>query len=277
MASEALAAAAPVVVEQAAVGSARQARYVMATGKPVPEKQIGEFVTRLQQAVGTNLESVILYGSAASGDYDPEYSDVNLLCVLKDTALPKLLAFAPTAKWWTKQKHSMPLVITREELERSADVFAIELIDIRQQHRVLFGPDVVASLEVPMHLHRAQLEYELREKLILLRQQMLLAAGDKRRTWDLLLRSLPAFSTLFRHALIAQGQPMPATKREALKVLADNLGWDASPFQLVLDIREHRADPKQLEVKEVAAGYLAAVEQVTAAVDRMLDRQGPRS
>jgi len=27
----------------------------------------------------------------------------------------------------------------------------------------------------------------------------------------------------------------------------------------------------------VAARYLAAVEQVTAAVDRMLDRQGPRS
>ena len=128
-----------------------------------------------------------------------------------------------------------------------------------------------------MHLHRAQLEYELREKLILLRQQMLLAAGDKRRTWDLLLRSLPAFSTLFRHALIAQGQPMPATKREALKALAGNLGWDASPFERVLDIREHRADPRQFEVKEVAARYLAAVEQVAAAVDRMLDRQGPRS
>lgn len=249
----------------------------MATGKPVPEKRIGEFVTRLQQAAGTNLESVILYGSAVSGDYDPEYSNVNLLCVLKDTALPKLLALAPTAEWWTKQKHPMPLVITREELEHSADVFAIELMDIRHQHRVLFGPDVVASLEVPMHLHHAQLKYELREKLILLRQQMLLAAGDKRRTWDLLLRSLPAFSTLFRHALIAQGQPMPTTKREALKALASNLGWDASPLERVLDIREHRADPKQFEVKEVAARYLAAVEHVTAGIDRMLDKRGSRS
>jgi len=35
----------------------------------VPEKQIDEFVSKLRQAAGDNLESVILYGSAASGDY----------------------------------------------------------------------------------------------------------------------------------------------------------------------------------------------------------------
>jgi hypothetical protein len=249
----------------------------MAAGSAVPEKQIGEFVARLQQAAGTNLDSVILYGSAVSGDYDPEYSNINLLCVLKDTAFPKLHALGPAAQWWTRQKHPAPLTITREELERSADVFAIELMDIQRHHRVLFGQDVVASLQIPMHLHRAQLEYELREKLILLRQQMLLAAGNKQRLWEILLRSLPAFTTLFRHALIAQGQPAPATRREALKALAGSLGWDASPFEHVLDIREHRADRKLFKVEEVAARYLAAAEQVTAAVDRMLDSPRPRS
>jgi hypothetical protein len=122
-----------------------------------------------------------------------------------------------------------------------------------------------------MHLHRAQLEYELREKLILLRQGLLLAADDKQRTWDLLLRSLPSFATLFRHALIAQGQPVPATRREAVRALAGNLGWDASSFEQILDVREGRADSSQFEVGKVAAEYLAAVERVTAAVDRMLD------
>jgi hypothetical protein len=249
----------------------------MAAGSAVPEKQIGEFVARLQQAAGTNLDSVILYGSAVSGDYDREYSNINLLCVLKDTAFPKLHALARAARWWTKQKHPAPLMIKREELERSADVFAIELMDIQRHHRVLFGQDVVASLHIPMHLHCVQLEYELREKLIQLRQQMLLAAGDKQRTWDLLLRSLPAFATLFRHALIAQGQPVPATRREAVKALAGRLGWDASPFEHVLAIREHRADRKQFKVEELAERYLAAAEQATAAVDQMLDSARPRS
>jgi hypothetical protein len=243
----------------------------MAPESAVPEKQISDFVTQLQQAAGANLEGVILYGSAASGEYDTEYSNINLLAILKDTALPKLLALAPAVQAWIQQRRPAPLLITRNELERSADVFAIELTDMQRQHRVLFGTDVLATLEIPMHLHRAQLEYELREKLILLRQRLLLDAGDERRTWELLLRSLSAFTTLFRHALMAQGEPVPASKRESVKALAEGLGFDASPFDQLLDVREHRADPKQFRVQQVAARYLAAVEQVTSAVDKMLD------
>jgi predicted nucleotidyltransferase len=247
----------------------------MAAESAVPEKQISEFVERLKQAAGANLESVVLYGSAVTGDYDPDYSNVNLLAILKDTSLANLLALAPVVESWVNQKRHAPLLITRDELERSADVFAIELMDMKQQHRVLFGPDLIAPLKIPMQLHRAQLEYELREKLILLRQRMMIAAKDEKRTWELMLRSLPAFTTLFRHALIAQGSSAPATKRESVKILAGNLGFDASPFEHLLDIREHRADPKKFRVQEIAARYLAAVEQVTGAVDRMLDSPKP--
>lgn len=244
----------------------------MAPDNAVPEKQISDFVARLQQTAGDNLESVVLYGSAVSGEYDPDYSNINLLVVLKDTALPKLLALTPAIEAWTRQKRHAPLLVTREELETSADVFAIELLDMQRQHRVLFGIDVVAPLQIPMHLHRAQLEYELREKLILLRQRLLTESADEKRTWNLILRSVPAFTTLFRHAIIAQGLPVPATKRESVKTLAASLGFDGSPFEHLLDIREHRADPRQFRVQDIAARYLAAVEQVTSAVDKMLDR-----
>jgi hypothetical protein len=118
--SGALAAAVPVVVARVAAGSVRQTRNAMAAVSAVLEKQVSEFVKRLQEAAGTNLESVILYGSAISQHYDPEYSNINLLCVLKDTALSKLLALAPAIRWWAKQKHPEPLVMTRQELERSA-------------------------------------------------------------------------------------------------------------------------------------------------------------
>jgi len=247
----------------------------MLAEKSVPEKQIGEFVERLKQAAGPNLESVVLYGSAVGGDYDPDYSNINLMIVLKETALAKLRALSPVVEEWVEKKRNAPLLITRDELERSADVFAIELMDMKSQHRVLFGPDFVASLQIPMQLHRAQLEYELREKLILLRQRLLIEARNEKRTWELMLRSVSAFATLFRHAVIAQGQPVPATKRDAVKALASSLGFDASPFEHLLDIREHRAERKQFRVEEVAARYLAAVEQVTGAVDRMLDSPGP--
>ena len=237
----------------------------------VPEKQIEEFVNRTRQHAGENLQSVILFGSAASGEFHPDFSNVNLLCVLRETSFAKLAALSPAVEWWAKRKHRAPLVMTREELERSADVFSIELLDMQQRHRVLFGDDVLSGLRIPMHLHRAQVEYELREKLILLRQNLLLISSDKKHLWDLLLRSVSAFATLFKHALIALGHPAPSSKREAIEKLASQIKFDPSAFFSLLDIREHEARQGQFEMNDVADRYLNAIQRVTAAVDAMLD------
>ena len=243
----------------------------------VAEKQINEFISRLRAAAGDNLQSVILYGSAADGEFHSGFSNVNLLCLLRETSFASLTALSTAVEWWTRQKQHPPLLLTKEELDRSTDVFSIELLDMQQRHRVLFGDDVLLGLQIPMHLHRAQLEYELREKLILLRERLLLAAGDKKHLWELLVGSLSTFTTLFRHALIALGDTPPKSKREAIQALAARVPFDASAFLQLLDIREHKAETKQFEVNDVFSRYLAAVQQVTAAVDKMLDSPGPRS
>jgi deoxyribodipyrimidine photolyase len=161
--------------------------------------------------------------------------------------------------------------MTRDEMERSTDVFAIELMDMKQYHRLVFGEDVLKDLTIPMALHRVQVEYELREKLSLLRQHLLLASGDDARMWQLLLRSVSSFVTLFRHALIVQGLDAPVGKRAAVQALSNQIGFDASGVLHVLDVREGKVGRSKFDVADVFARYLAALEQVTASVDRMLD------
>src|SRR5229473_4442674 len=190
----------------------------------VPEKMINDFVSRLRTAAGANLESVILFGSAVAGDFHPEFSNVNLFCVIRDSSFAALQALVPAVKWWDSQKQPPPLFMTRDEIARSVDVFTIELIDMQQHHRVLFGEDVVQGLSIPANLHRVQVEYELREKLALLRQHLLLASGNDERMWELLLRSVSSFATLFRHALMVMGQATPVGKREAVRALAEHIG-----------------------------------------------------
>jgi predicted nucleotidyltransferase len=237
----------------------------------VPEKLIADFVDRLRRLAGPNLKSVILYGSAAAGEYAPEHSDINLLCVLGETSFAAIAGLSPTVEWWTRQKHRAPLLMTLEELQRGADVFSIEFLDMKRHYRVLWGEDLLKSLEIPMKLHRAQVEYELREKTILLRQRLLAVAGDKNAKWELLTRSLPAFATLARHALIAKGEPAAAHKREAIERLAAKAGLDLSAFLQLLDLREGKADRRGVDVDELFGRYLKAVEEMTAAVDGMLD------
>ncbi len=223
-----------------------------------PEKLINEFVERIRTAAGTNLVAVVLYGSAAAGDYVASHSDVNLLCVLRETSFAALAALAPAVDWWGKQKHRAPLLMSADEMKRSVDVFSIEFLDMRRHYRVLLGEDVLKTLEIPMRLHRAQLEYELREKTILLRQHLLTVSGNAQAKWELLLRSLPAFGTLFRHTMIAlddtgaesAGSSFASSKREAARALGGKLGIDTGVFGELLDIREHKKDRTSVKVDE---------------------------
>ena len=242
----------------------------------VAEKKIEEFVSRLRQAAGSNLQSIILYGSIVSGEFHPEFSDINLLCLFSDVSFSVLERLAPAMSWWRRQKQPTPLMMTREELEHATDVFVIELIDIQAHHRVLFGEDFVARLTIATQLYRAQVEYELREKLILLRRGVLLAVDDKAELWDLMLRSVSAFMTLIRHGLMLAGEQIPVMKRDVLKLAASRFNLDLQTFEEILKVREHKSDPKKLDVKDIAGRYLLAVEQVIAAVDKMLD-PGTRS
>jgi len=235
----------------------------------IPEEKIQEFVKRVRAAAGDNLESVILYGSAASGNFDPEFSDINVFCVLRDTSFSHLVTLRPVATWWHGQKQPAPLIMTRAELVSTADVFTIELLDMKCHHRVLFGADVLQELEIPMNLHRVQVEYELREKLILLRQRTLLARKEEQ-LWELLLRSAPSFVTLFRHSLIAMGQQAPEDKQEVIHQLSKVVGFDPAAIEQVLAVRAHRATRGKATVDGLTAKYLAAIEQVTSAVDKAL-------
>ena len=237
----------------------------------IPDKKLNDFVSRLRDAAGANLESVILFGSAVTGDFHPEFSNLNVFCVIRDSSFAALQALAPAVKWWDGQKQPPPLFMTRDEISRSTDVFTIELMDIKEHHRVLFGEDVLQGLTIPTKLHRVQVEYELGEKLALLRQHLLLSSGNDARMWDLLTRSVSSFATLFRHALIVLGKKAPAGKREAVQTLSKEIGFDGSPFMQVLDVREQKLDRKKLDVADVFSRYLAALQQVVAAVDSMLD------
>lgn len=228
-----------------------------------------EFLEKLRATAGENLVSAILYGSAADGDFHAHYSDLNLLCIVRVASFSALAKFAPLMEWWHREKQHPPLIMTLEEMKASADVFSIEFIDIKQRYRVLFGEDVLRSLDVPIRLHAVQLEYELREKLFLLRQHLLLAGNDEKKLWEVMLRSLSSFTTLFRHVLIDMGEQERKHSREAVVELSKRLRFNTSAFLQLLEVKGRDTDRRDLRAERVAAQYVEAIEQVATAVDKM--------
>jgi hypothetical protein len=142
-------------------------------------------------------------------------------------------------------------------------------VDMKQRYRVLYGDDALQNLTVPMELHVFQLRYELREKLVLLRQHVLLAGNHDKQLWEVMLHSLSSFTTLFRHVLVELGEKGRKHSRDAVAELSTRLNFNASPFVQLMDVRAGKLERKQVRASEVAAGYLAGIEKVTSAVDTM--------
>ena len=231
-----------------------------------PEDKLQELVSRIHYACGDDLVSVVLYGSAARDDYHEQYSDVNVMVVLRHMKPSLYPALSGVLNWWSREeKLRPPTVMTIEELRESADVFAIEMLDIQAAHKTLYGDDVVSAIEVPMNLHRVEVEHDLRTTLLRLRHHLLLTADGDDELKAVLGRSVTSVITLFRHALIALGENPPHAKPKVLEHAAEVFGFNVQPLRAVLELR---SDGQQIDnVREIYHAYMAAILAVAHGLD----------
>src|ERR1700691_5983756 len=170
------------------------------------EQKLQDLVDRLRKAQQERLVSVILYGSAASGDHHGEFSDLNVLCVLTRVTPAELRACEPIFKWW-RDGNPSPLLLSEEEVRTSTDCFPIEFHDMQERRRVLFGKDLIQDLVIDRTFYRAQVEMALRSKLLRLRQKAADVLSDKPVLLRLMIDSVPNFLVLARHALLVSEMP----------------------------------------------------------------------
>jgi hypothetical protein len=85
----------------------------------------------------------------------------------------------------------------------------------------------------------------------------------------MLLDSVSTFCVLFRHALILHGVDVQPRKREIVQAARDRFSMDPAPFEKLLDVREERIKPRDLDAALLLDSYLRGISVVIDAVDRL--------
>jgi predicted nucleotidyltransferase len=232
------------------------------------EDKLTELVNRLQAAHQNQLVSVILYGSAASGNHHEQFSDLNVLCVLAQVTPPELGASEPVFKWWRDLGNPAPLLMSEIEIQTSTDCFPIEFHDMQERRRVLYGKDVINGLVIDRSFYRAQVEFDLRSKLLRLRQKAAAVLTDKSALLHLMLDSVSTFCVLARHALLLSGIETGFRKHDTVAKLRD-ISLDASALETLLDIRARHKKPGDVDAVNLFSSYLKQIEALVAYVDRL--------
>lgn len=231
------------------------------------QEKLAALVLRMKAAFGDTLVSVILYGSAAAGDYHEQRSDLNILCVLTQITPHELVQSEPVFRWWRQERNPSPLLLTEEEVQSSSDSFPMEFHDIQEHRQVIFGKDVIADLVIDRSFYRAQVEHELRAKLIRLRQKATESLDDAGRLTRLMTDSVSTFCVLGRHALLLAGAPPKWKKLEIAEALEDILRRSFAATRQVLAVRAAPPAKPPQDAGAIFDGYLKEMQALVQFVD----------
>jgi hypothetical protein len=231
-----------------------------------PEVIVRKFADQMQAAFGSQLESLLLVGSAARGDFVPGKSDVNTLAVLSSEGVDQLEKAYPILQSWRNKGLALPHFMTLHSLQRSLDSYPLEILDFRSFHRIIIGSDPLENLAIPAEPLRLQIERETRGKLFLLRQIWAAHAGHDKDLTLAMHQAMKAFTVIFQGILELKQQPIPASRPELFIKVAPIAEFSAETFQKIHDLRQGRKD-KDIKAKELFKSLLREAGEIVRWID----------
>ena len=233
------------------------------------KKNVAGFVESLKGIYREELVSVILYGSAASGELTDIHSNINLLVVLKNTDLSSLEVARRTVN---KPSHRRiePLFLTREYVSSSTDVFPIEFLDMKENHVCLYGEDVLKEAKIDLKNLRFQCEQELKSKLLLVKQQYLVVnPKDKRALANLLFRSFTSLAHILRNLLRLKGKTPSYAKEDLFREIAVELKMETATFAKIWQAKKDPARLNAADLRALLGDFVRELEKIVKTVDRL--------
>ena len=233
-------------------------------------KVLRPFISFLLEALGPGVISVMAYGSVTGPDYSPKTSDINTAVVLKDASIDRLKPLLRTIRSNRRRGLTAPLFMTPSYINMSLDTFPMEFMMMKNTRRVLYGEDVLADLAFEREDLRRECEYQLKGKLLTIRQAYLERGTSRRGLEDLIKRSLRSLIPVFQAMLnVKTGNPPPLKKEAVMAGMAEEFDIDVRAFLEVF--RDKKTDGriagKSAEI--FLEEFLAQLERLSEIIDKL--------
>jgi hypothetical protein len=227
------------------------------------------YLAQVQKLFGDALEAVILYGSAAGGEYLPGKSNINLLIILTRQDTELLKRYAVLHKRWQKEQIVVPLLLTQAELRSSLDLFPLEYLEIQEQHVLLAGRDPFPELRIDSKNLRLQCEREMRGNLLRLRQRFVEGGAGMEAITILLPLSVTALMPCLRGLLRVKERSVERSADKVLQAAEKEFGIDTAVFQDVLNLKRGIVSPGPAEAPRLFDRYALTLQSLIEQVARL--------
>ncbi len=227
---------------------------------------LNEFVGMLKTVYGSGLVSVMTYGSAARGNFVRGISSVDVVVVLDDATLSNLSKITNRLRKNIFASIS-PVFFTEDYIKKSLDIFPIEFLDMRDDHVVLYGKDVLKDIEIDLRNLRFQCEHELRSKLINIKRAYL-AAGNASAKRGLLFKFITSLSHILRNTMRIKGN-LHTRNGEVLNDVAREFRIDITNIARAMEAKNKNLRLSDKELDELLIAITGDLEEIIAQVDKL--------
>jgi hypothetical protein len=180
-----------------------------------------------------------------------------------------LEAIAPLGKKYGRQRVAAPLIMTPEYIAGSLDVFPIEFLNFKLIHHTALGEEILDNIEIHAGDLRHQCEWEIKTKLIGLRQGYLAAQADRRLLSENFGSIITGAIPLFRGIVFLLQSQAPITQSAVIQALSEAVAIDTSVFSTALQVKQKIIKPAVGEFNIIFENYYAALEKLERIVNEI--------
>ncbi|HVE81705.1 MAG TPA: hypothetical protein VND93_02610 [Myxococcales bacterium] len=204
---------------------------------------LDDLVEAARAALGPDLRSIVLYGSAAEGRMRPT-SDVNAILVLAAFNPAKVDALREPLRTAYAAVRLSAMVLLESEIAAAVDAFAVKFADVLHRRQVLFGTDPFAGVTLSRSAEISRLKQVLLNLTLRLRQRYLVLSLRDEQAAGVVADTAGPVRACAATLLELQGKAAAAPK-EALQQVAAGLpgtGW-SDVLHHLSEARETRTLP----------------------------------
>ncbi len=231
----------------------------------IPEG-IEKYMTVVQEVYGDELLMAALYGSAATGSYVTGVSDINMLFVVQEPNVERLIDLGQRSRRITETYRITAHILSKQELLTSGDVFPVEYLEIADTMELIHGTDLITSMAIDKKNLRHQVESMIRGEINSLRQLVIASFGRRK----LFTRELRMWAgrqaALFRALMRLTGSDSQRHDAyAAAEQLAETFEISSKPLLDLEDLREDK--PVSRSIEEIIGDVLHAYITIAEIID----------
>ena len=229
---------------------------------------LDSFCDELESELGSIFISGVLYGYLAGEEVsDSDKGIINFMIVLNEINT-EVLDVVGSALRKVKSRKIALLTLSEDDLLSSTDVFPIKFLNIKRNHKIYRGKDLISSLEISKQNLRLRCEQEVKNLMLRLRQSYL-SIGQNRKTLSALIKR--AYGSILRNMSVIVEMKSGEIKSQEIDVIntCSSYGIDVNPLLEMQSFKSNGLPDDIDELKRLLESVMKCVRGLAVYVDKM--------